>query len=273
MFSPHLSGKAVRIKRKRIIRRAKQGDLIQGSPMKSVELAYQELVDGLHSSAGEAEFERVGRRVAERMGFRYFAYLGLGDLDPVLISSYPKRWSEHYFAEGYEDVDPVIAFARSGRSTLQWTREAARRFPLRAQKRLFDDADEFGIRHGVSVAITGGFNRFAAFTFAVDEVSSAHGRMVTEANDIVQLIGLTFHAHADAKLVLRSPRNEAVPLTQRERECLTWAARGKSMEATAMIIGVTPRAVKFHLDNARVRLGAETLPQAVAIALQGGTIT
>ncbi len=133
--------------------------------------------------------------------------------------------------------------------------------------------DEFGIRHGVSVAIAGGFNRFAAFTFAVDEVSSAHGRMVTEANDIVQLIGLTFHAHADAKLGLRSPRNEAVPLTQRERECLTWAARGKSMETTAKIMGVTPRAVKFHLDNARSTLDAETLPQAVAIALRGRVIS
>jgi LuxR family transcriptional activator of conjugal transfer of Ti plasmids len=241
--------------------------------MKSVEMAYQELVDGLHSSGAEAEFGRVGQRVAESMGFRYFAYLGFGEADPVLISSYPKRWSEHYFSETYQDVDPVVAFARSGRSTLQWTREAARRSPLRAQKRLFDDADEFGIRHGVSVAIAGGFNRFAAFTFAVDEVSSAHGRMVTEANDIVQLIGLTFHAHADAKLRLRSPPNEASPLTQRERQCLAWAARGKSMESTAKIVSITPRAVKFHLDNARANLGAETLPQAVAIALREKTIT
>jgi len=241
--------------------------------MKSVEIAYQELVDGLRSSVGEAELGRVGQRVAARMGFRYFAYLGFGEAEPVLISSYPKRWSEHYFAEGYEEVDPVVAFARSGRSILQWAREASRRFPLRAQKRLFDDADEFGIRHGVSVAIAGGFNRFAAFTFAVDEVSAAHRRMVAEANDMVQLIGLTFHAHADAKLVLRAPGKETVRLTQRERECLAWAARGKSMEATAMIMGVTPRVVKFHLDNARANLGAETLPQAVAIALRATAIS
>lgn len=241
--------------------------------MRFVEIAYQELVDGLHSSTVEAEFGRVGQRAAESMGFRYFAYLGFGEADPVLISSYPKRWSEHYFTESYQDVDPVVAFAKSQRSTMQWTREAARQFPLRAQKRLFDDADEFGIRHGISVAVAGGFNRFAAFTFAVDEVSSAHGKMVTEASDIVQLIGLTFHAHADAKLKLHSPRYEAAPLTQRERECLTWASRGKSMEATAMILGITPRAVKFHLDNARASLGAETLPQAVAIALRGRTIT
>jgi len=241
--------------------------------MKSLEMAYHELVDGLHSSTAEAEFGRVGQRVAESIGFRYFAYLGFSEADPVLISSYPKRWSEHYFTEGYQNVDPVVAFARRGRSTMRWTREAASRFPLRAQKRLFDDADVFGIRHGVSVGIATGFGRFAAFTFAVDEVSSAHGRMVTEANDIVQLIGLTFHAHADAKLVPPSPGAEAVPLTQRERECLAWAARGKSMEATATIMGITPRVVKFHLDNVRANLGAESLPQAVAIALRGRTIS
>ncbi|AOO85117.1 helix-turn-helix transcriptional regulator [Bosea vaviloviae] len=239
--------------------------------MKFVEFAYQELVDGLHSSTVEAEFGRVGQRAAESMGFRYFAYLGFGEADPVLISSYPKRWSEHYFTERYQDVDPVVAFARSGRSTMQWTREAACRFPLRAQKRLFDDADEFGIRHGVSVAITGGFNRFAAFTLAVDDVSSAHGRMVTEANDIIQLIGLTFHAHVDAKLPVASTTTSG-RITQRERECLEWAARGKSMDEMAVIMSVTKRAVKFHLDNARVKLGADTLPQAVAIAMRARTI-
>ena len=74
--------------------------------------------------------------------------------------------------------------------------------------------------------------------------------------------------HADAKLGLRSACIEAVPLTQRERECLTWADRGKSMEATAIIIGVAPQAVKFHLDYASANLGAKTLPQAVAIGLK-----
>jgi len=238
--------------------------------MNLAEMAFQELVNGVHSSAGAEDFGRVGQRVAERMGFRYFAYLGFGESGPVLISSYPKRWSEHYFAEGYQDVDPVVAFARSGRSTLHWTREMAEPFPLRAQKRLFDDADEFGIRHGVSVAIPGGFDRFAAFTFAVDEISEAHNRLVTEATDIVQLIGQTFHAHADAKL---SSGVKNIPLTQRERECLAWAARGKSMDATAVLMGISPRSVKFHLDNARAGLGANTLPQAVAIALRGRTIT
>lgn len=240
--------------------------------MKSVEIAYQELVDGVHSSSGEAEFGRVGQRVAESMGFRYFAYLGFGEADPVLISSYPKRWSDHYFAEAYQKIDPVFAFARSGRSTMQWTREAARHFPLRAQQRLFDDADEFGIRHGVSVAIAGGFDRFAAFTFAVDEINSVHRRMVTEANDIVQLIGLTFHAHVDAKLPLLATTTTA-RITQRERECLEWAARGKSMDETAAIMGLTKRVVKFHLDNARVNLGADTLPQAVAVAMRARDIS
>ena len=53
--------------------------------MKSVEMAYQELVDGLHSSVGEMEFRRVGQRVAESMGFRYFAYLGFGEVVSLMV--------------------------------------------------------------------------------------------------------------------------------------------------------------------------------------------
>jgi DNA-binding CsgD family transcriptional regulator len=40
------------------------------------------------------------------------------------------------------------------------------------------------------------------------------------------------------------------------------------MQEMATIFGVTPRVVKFHLDNGRKKLGASTLPHAVALSLR-----
>ena len=125
----------------------------------------------------------------------------------------------------------------------------------------------------MTVPITAGYGRSAAFTLAVDDRSPGLDRLVENATDLLQLVGLTYHAHVDAKIggVLLSEHANFV-LTQRERQCLAWASRGKTMEETAMILDVTSRAVKFHLDNARRNLAASTITHAVAIAVRGGLL-
>ena len=56
-------------------------------------------------------------------------------------------------------------------------------------------------------------------------------------------------------------------ITERERECLLWAARGKTYAETAIITGVSYGSVKRNLDIARWKMDASTVTQAVAIAV------
>jgi DNA-binding response OmpR family regulator len=63
-----------------------------------------------------------------------------------------------------------------------------------------------------------------------------------------------------------------VDLNEREIETLTWAARGKTSAEIAQILGVTKRTVDFHIDNARVKLGAATRIQAAIKAATGRLI-
>jgi DNA-binding CsgD family transcriptional regulator len=65
---------------------------------------------------------------------------------------------------------------------------------------------------------------------------------------------------------------EARQLTPRERECLHWAAHGKTYFETAMILGISIPSVKTYLDNSRSKLGAANLTHAVAIAVSAGVI-
>src|ERR1700724_3631920 len=51
-------------------------------------------------------------------------------------------------------------------------------------------------------------------------------------------------------------------LNRREVETLTWAARGKTSAEIAQILSLTKRTVDFHIDNARIKLGAATRIQA-----------
>jgi DNA-binding NarL/FixJ family response regulator len=71
-------------------------------------------------------------------------------------------------------------------------------------------------------------------------------------------------------------RNEMWPklamLNDREIEALTWVARGKTSVEIGDLIGLSKRTVDFHLDNARIKLGATTRTQAAIKAAIGRLI-
>jgi len=71
-------------------------------------------------------------------------------------------------------------------------------------------------------------------------------------------------------------RNELWPklanLSDREAEILTWVARGKTSVQIAEMLDMPKRTVDFHLDNARVKLGASTRTEAAIKAAIGRII-
>jgi DNA-binding CsgD family transcriptional regulator len=71
-----------------------------------------------------------------------------------------------------------------------------------------------------------------------------------------------FHELMDAT----APRS---PLSPREAECLRWVAEGKTDIEVGMILDISPRTVRFHINNAKVKLGVATRIQAVAKRASG----
>jgi DNA-binding NarL/FixJ family response regulator len=71
-------------------------------------------------------------------------------------------------------------------------------------------------------------------------------------------------------------RNESWPklvmLNEREIEVLTWVARGKTSGQIAQTLRLTKRTIDFHLDNARMKLGAATRTEAAIKAAIGKLI-
>lgn len=86
-------------------------------------------------------------------------------------------------------------------------------------------------------------------------------------------ISHTFIRHAECLLEDEAQDNAAARLTVRERECLTWAARGKNEEEIASLIHRSRDTVHFHLRNAATKLDAGNRTHAVAIAVTRGLIS
>jgi LuxR family transcriptional regulator, activator of conjugal transfer of Ti plasmids len=241
--------------------------------MKPVERSFQEFTDAIQTADDEIGFERIARRITERLGFRWFAYLRLSDDIPTLISSYPKSWTARYFDLGYQQIDPVVRRARQESELFSWGGSAPKAAGTLEQRRFFDEAMTFGIKSGVTVPIRGGFGRMAAFTMATDESTASVERLVGDCRDVFQLVGLYFHTHVTTKVRtgVKSSEGEGA-LTQRERQCLVWAARGKTVADTAILIGIAPRTVVFHLEKARHKLNASSIAQGVAEAMRRGLL-
>jgi DNA-binding NarL/FixJ family response regulator len=74
----------------------------------------------------------------------------------------------------------------------------------------------------------------------------------------------------------KGPRNEVwsrhVDLNDRELECLTWSARGKTSPEIAAILSLSKRTVNFHIENACRKLNASTRTEAVVRATSGRLI-
>lgn len=236
--------------------------------MDRTEHLFQEFVDALQTAGDESEFERIATRTSHGLGFRWFAYLGLAEGSLRLISSYPKSWTSRYLRLQYQQLDPVVLQARAEQKIFSWgSANGSIRPKDREQRRFFDEATEFGIKSGITVPVRAGFGRMAAFTFATDDPLMKPEILLATSQDVIRLLAFYFHAHLRG----RPPTAEVskvLILSQRERQCLAWAACGKTVSETAVLVGVTPRTVAFHLENARRKLDAVSIAHCVALAMR-----
>ena len=69
-----------------------------------------------------------------------------------------------------------------------------------------------------------------------------------------------------------SGKGESRTLTAREVECLRWVAVGKTDAEIAVILSIKPRTARFHIENAKRKMGVATRVQAVAEAMRLQTI-
>jgi DNA-binding CsgD family transcriptional regulator len=97
---------------------------------------------------------------------------------------------------------------------------------------------------------------------------------VPEAPDIDPASFATAHfmgviAYESARRILDKdkPRRS---LTARERECLLYAARGKSDWAISEVLGVSERTVHHAIERAKTRFDAATRVLAIVRAMKAG---
>ncbi len=188
-------------------------------------------------------------------------------LPKALFGRPDPRWNERYREERLFKRDPALNALFTNVRPFTWS-DIRNNAALNEDCGIFDDAAELGLREGLVVPIHGPHGSVAGL------------QLVGAAPDLDPQLRPTLHALGMMYGTLGLPLSELAAerqpkrgLTPREKECLLWAARGKSDWDIGMILGLAERTVSMHCDRARARLGARTRIQALATALRLGWIT
>jgi DNA-binding CsgD family transcriptional regulator len=199
----------------------------------------------------------------------YFGLPSFGSLQtpPRLKVSYDNAWVEHYKQKRYAHSDPVLHEGLKKGRIFEWA-DLNMNYPK--ARDFFGEAADFGVGiNGITVPITGQGSPIALVSFTSNKKEAEWRSFVDHNRHSLQLISLSLHEniwqHEDA-----DESNER--LSGREVECLKWAAIGKTAFETSMIIGISERTVRHHLEMSRRKLDAGNITHAVVKAINGNLL-
>jgi LuxR family quorum-sensing system transcriptional regulator CciR len=223
------------------------------------------------SATSPEELNAAFAKAISALGFEHYActFLQLGSKteDPVSVAvavRYPEDWVSHYVDEGYGDVDPIMPRAAATATPYAWSQltDLSTR-----QKHMFDEAAEAGLRDGICVPIHGPFGE----VFVMSMATSFGDVDMRRARSQLYLLAAQYRL-AVLEMAGGSAAPPPVHLSDRERECLTWSARGKSSWDIGMILGISEFTTNFHIRNACTKLQASNRILGITKAIRLGLI-
>ena len=205
------------------------------------------------------------------LGFDFFAIIhhirfGKPSNDKVRLTNYPIEWIAK-LRESQQLQEPVLRAAERTSTGFLWSR-LEDHVPLgEREKKYLKRAMRFGLGEGFTVP-----NHIPGETPGSCHFAVRRRDDLPEHNlPAAQALGC-FAFEAARRLIqkTRQPCHEYLPmapLTDRQRDCLLFAARGKSDTVIAQILNIRPRTVNEHIEAAKRRYLVATRAQLIVRAL------
>jgi LuxR family quorum-sensing system transcriptional regulator CciR len=209
--------------------------------------------------------------VASDLGFRYFALTHHVDVrrssTAIRIHNYPEGWAEWFDDQSLGTTDPVHRASNVTSVGFAWSKLPEMIAMTDNDRRVLQLARREGIGEGFTVPahVPGEAHGSCSFACATSDP------FCEDNLALLQLVGA--FAFEAARRMLRGRVSQGpVKLTDRQRECVMWAARGKSDWEIARVLGVSEATVGEHLRNAFQRYGVGKRTLVAVHALFDGTI-
>lgn len=232
----------------------------------------EEFASGLTTVRTDTDLIQSLAEVSRALGFDHFA-LSLDlrsasrQAQGLLLHDYPEEWARVYVGFDLAGQDPVRRACDKSFAGFSWGL-IDRLIPLtRGDRQMLAVGRECGIGDGYTVPrhLPGLARGTCTFAVAPDRPLP---RSHLAAAELVGTLALS------CALGLCQPGRHQVPpvLSDRQRECLLWVARGKTAAETAIILGIGMETVVQHLKMARERYQVHCKQALIVAALFDGLI-
>jgi DNA-binding CsgD family transcriptional regulator len=174
---------------------------------------------------------------------------------------YPTEWLSLYANENLYKSDPIILHQLKVFKPQFWS-EA---YDLHSEKPYSDFihlAEDFELKHGLASGLYGtNTDKICVFSFS-------GGKSNFESHQKKILDILTPHLFQGLVRTVQFSKKLGAELTEREREVIQWIKEGKTNWEISVILNISERTVKFHIQNIERKLNAVNKAHAVAIAME-----
>jgi LuxR family transcriptional regulator, quorum-sensing system regulator CciR len=229
----------------------------------------QDFVNAASRIDAMADLRSLIDGATRELGFDYYAIVhhvcfGRPSRNNVRLSNYPMEWLALMREEG-RPADPVLKAAERTSSGFKWAELGSLLTLSEAQREHLRLAAAFEIVQGYTVP-----NHIPGETFGSCNFAVRGNRSFPDANiSAAQALG-SFAFEAARRLIKQRPGEiylQPAPLSDRQRECLLFVARGKSDSVIADLLAIRPRTVNEHIEAAKRRYSVATRSQLLVRAL------
>lgn len=238
------------------------------------------------------ELQAMLQRIIENYGFAAFTFIDAGQphLDkPYYITTTNRAWVDEYTHNNFVHVDPCLIKVRRTNTPFNWSsieRPAllGRRKP--GAIKTMEAARDHGFTEGFVVPYH--FRDHRGFMFSSSTVffwkdtlarfkslfgSHRHELQLVMIYWTQRAIDLVARDHRHGPSVFRAPDGPPLAaLTDRERDVMAWAARGKTMRETAAILNISDETAESHVRHVLDKLDASNKTHAVVKCIALGLI-
>lgn len=240
--------------------------------MRTIAEDFMRIVDAVNS-AGDLDVALAA--ISARMGFQYYALTHHVDMErargtAIRLHNYPERWVDYFDRNRMGMSDPVHRASHVTSIGFPWSR-LPQLIPLTSDdRRILSLARGQGIGDGFTVPANVPGEAHGSCSFA-----TADGVPVPMASlPLAQLAGAFAFEGARRLWCVRDGMPLLGPaLTDRQRDCVLWMARGKSDWEISRILGVGEETVVSHVKQAREKYGAPKRTLLAIRTLFDGTIS
>lgn len=233
----------------------------------------EDLVSIVSNANSEAELFSALTRATHRMGFDHFALSynrrpGSKDGMAMLVHDYPDAWARVYVGFDLGGNDPVRRACEKSLTGFEW-RHLDRYIPLtKGDRQMLMVGRESGIGDGYTVPrhLPGEASGSCSF------VVRPGGNLPRAMLHVAEIVGAFGLATARRLVGALTPKSRPM-LSERQRECVLWSARGKTAIEVAIILGISVETVNQHLKLARERYDVHTGQSVVLCALFDGLLS